>query len=433
MESVVLEFGLCLIESIIIFVFFNALLKKKFQSVFPTILVILIYTVIMYFCSEINMIFKSLISTCSICIGSSILYKDKPAIKITYSFLSLYILYIVDIIFGNILSLLTDNSIVDLLFISLINRMVFSLIIKLIDALSYISIYKMVSQIEKTLKNKYWILFCGIIFVFYVISLTFLQVYPSIELNNSEMFMYTLISSLFFAMSLIVIYFFSEISKGFQRDSKLFILENNYINLQEQIEFQRQNDERSRKLRHDMLNHLTNVRTLIEGGETASAVQLLERTSEKIIHTLPDRVINTGNKIVDAILLSKMAVCHSKDISFDYSIEPLDNLDIDVIDLSSLISNLLDNAIEAAVQTVKPFVKINIFKYNVYCTICIENSYNGEETIKQSEERLFSTKANNAFHGYGTQIINDIAQKYDGNFSWEMEDNRFIATVLLKI
>ena len=433
MGSVVLEFGLCLIESIITYCFFNALLKKRFQSVIPTILIILIYTLIMYSCSELHMIFKSFILTCSICVGSSVLYKDKLVVKVTYSLLSLYILYIVDIIFGNILSLLTDNSIVELLFTTLVYRMIFSLIVKLIDVLAFILIYKMVSKIESTLSNKYWILFCGIIFVFFVITLTFLQVFPSFELNNTEIVVYTLISSLFFAMSLIVIYFFSEISNGFQRDTKLFMLENNYNNLQEQIEFQRQNDEKARKLRHDMLNHLTNVRTLIEGGETSSAVQLLDRTSENIAHTLPDKIINTGNKIVDAILLSKMAVCHSKNISFDYSIEPLDNLHIDVTDLSSLISNLIDNAIEAAVQTAKPLVKINIFKYNVYFTICIENSYNGEETIRQSKGRLVSTKANNTFHGYGTQIINDIAQQYDGNFSWEMGENRFIATLLLKI
>ena len=433
MESVVLEFGLCLIESIIMFCFFNSLLKKKFQSVFPTILVILIFTVIIYFCSEIQMIFKSFISICALCIGCSVLYKEKPVIKITYSLLSQYILYIVDIVFGNIFSILTDKSIIDLLFTTFVYRMVFSLIIKLLDVLAYISIYKMIIQIEKTLKNKYWILFGGIIFVFFLITSTFLQVFPSIELNDTEMVIYTLISSLFFAMSLIVIYFFSEISKGFQRDSKLFVLENNYNNFQEQIEYQRQNDERSQKLRHDMLNHLTNVKTLIECGELSSAVQLLDRTSEDIVHTLPDKVINTGDKIVDAILLSKMAVCHSKEIPFDYSIEPLDSLHIDVIDLSSLISNLLDNAIEAAVQTVKPFVKINIFKYNVYCTICIENSYNGKKSVKQSAGTLISTKSNIAFHGYGMQIVNDIALKYDGNFSWEMEENRFIATILLKI
>ena len=433
MGSIVLEFGLCSIESIIIFLFFNTLFKKRFQSMFPTIFAILIYAVIMYLCSEFNMILKSLISVCSICVCSSVLYKDKPVVKVTFSLLSLYIFYIVDIIFGNIFSLLTDESIIDLLFTSLINRMIFALMLKSIDIIAFILIYKMISKIKSTLRNKYWILFGGIIFVFFVISLTFLQVYPNIDLSNSETVMYTLISSLFFAMSLIVIYFFSEISNGFQRDSKLLMLENSYNNLQEQIEYQRQNDERFRKLRHDMLNHLTNVRTLIEDGETASAVKLLERTSENIIHTLPDKVINTGNKVVDAILISKMAICHSKNISFDFSIEPLGNLNMDITDLSSLISNLLDNAIEAAVQTSKPFVTINIFKYNVYHTICIENSYNGKETIMQSDERLISTKSNKAFHGYGMQIINDIAQKYDGNYSWEMREKSFIATVLLKI
>ena len=107
---------------------------------------------------------------------------------------------------------------------------------------------------------------------------------------------------------------------------------------------------------------------------------------------------------------------------------------IDAVDLSSLLSNLLDNAIESAAQTSSPFVKLAILKYNAYYTICVDNSYGGKKCLDESASgMLISTKFDSALHGYGTQIISDIAQKYDGNYSWEALENKFTSTVLLKI
>lgn len=56
-----------------------------------------------------------------------------------------------------------------------------------------------------------------------------------------------------------------------------------------------------------------------------------------------------------------------------------------------------------------------------------------KEFIKESAGALISTKTDKALHGYGTQIISDIAQKYDGSYSWEAQDNKFVSTVLIKI
>ena len=46
---------------------------------------------------------------------------------------------------------------------------------------------------------------------------------------------------------------------------------------------------------------------------------------------------------------------------------------------------------------------------------------------------LISTKDDTALHGYGTQIISDIAQKYGGSYSWEAQNDKFVTTVLIKI
>lgn len=432
MESVIFEFSLCLIENIIIFVFLSSLLKGRFNTAIPVISTIAVTTISSYFCSALPIVPKIVISVVLILLCAFGLYQDKPVVKISYTLMSMYILSITDIILGNIISLILSQDIQMIFFSNLTYRFIFSLIVKVADALVFYVFYKMLNRIDKNIKSKFGALFAIVMFVFLSITTVFLQIYPDTEQNSASTVMYTVLTSLFFAMSVILIYFYTEISKSYQRDSKLFLLENNFSALQEQIAVQQQNSEKTKKIRHDMKNHLTNIRSLIDGGETTAAVSLLDKIAENVNNATAE-LIDTGNSFVDAILPSKTAVCREKNIDFSCSVQPLENIKIDAVDLSSLLSNLLDNAMEAAAQTTEPFVRLTITKYNAYYTICVENSYKGKEFLKESMGTLISTKSDKALHGYGTQIISDIAQKYDGNYIWEAQENRFISTVIMII
>lgn len=432
MESVIFEFSLCLIENIMIFVFLSSLLKGRFNTAIPVISTIAVTTISSYFCSALPIVPKIVISVVLNLLCAFGLYQDKPVVKISYTLMSMYILSITDIILGNIISLILSQDIQMLFFSNLTYRFIFSLIVKVADALVFYVFYKMLNKIDKNIKSKFWVLFAIVMFVFLSITTVFLQIYPDTEQNSASTVMYTVLTSLFFAMSVILIYFYTEISKSYQRDSKLFLLENNFNTLQEQIAVQQQNSEKTNKIRHDMKNHLTNIRSLIDSGEIAAAVTLLDNTAENVNNAKAE-MIDTGNSFVDAIILSKTAVCREKNIDFSCSVQPLENIKIDAVDLSSLLSNLLDNAVEAAAQTTEPFVRLTIMKYNAYYTICVENSYKGKEFLKENMGVLISTKSDKALHGYGTQIISDIAQKYDGNYTWEAQENRFISTVIMII
>ena len=433
MENVILEISLCLIENIMIYVFLSSLLERRFSAHFPLVLAVVIHTAILFCCSDLDMFIKIPITILCLTAGSFVLFKDNPIVKLTYELIPLYTLFIIDIIFGNVFSLVLGMGVAELFYGEFTYRLISCLIIKAIDGLVFFVIYKMLKDTDKNTRNKFRVLFLGIMFVFLSIATVFLQIYPTVEYNTANALMYSTLALLFFVMSLIVIYFFTELNKGYQRDSKLFLLENNFATLQEQIAVQQQNSENVKKIRHDIKNHLINIRSLIDSGEITDAVRLLDKAAENVNLTQSGEMVNTGNNFVDAIILSKTALCKDKGIDFTYSVQPLQELNIDVVDLSSLLSNLLDNAVESAVQTSSPFIKLAILKYNAYYTICVENSYKGKEFLKESAGTLVTTKSDNALHGYGTQIISDIAQKYDGSYSWEAQDNRFISTVLLKI
>lgn len=425
------EISLCLIEDIIVFVFLNSLLKSRYKTVLPSQLAIIAASVANYLCSGFFMTLKIPIAAAVTLLLTVLIYEDKLIIKIVYSVTSMYIIAITDIILGNLISLCLGRSVAYLFFDSIICRFILSMIVKAADVLVFFAFYKMLNKVDKNIKGKFWTLLAVVMIIFLAVTTVFLQIYPYSEQSSVSTTLYTVLAALFFAASLIVIYFFTELSKGFQRDSKLFLLESNFSSLQEQIAVQQQNSENMKKLRHDMKNHLSNIRTLIERGEPENAAALLDQTAESV-NIASTEVVDTGNSFADVILLSKAALCREKNIDFTYSVQSLKEIDLDVIDLSSLLSNLLDNAIEAAEQTESPFVRLTIMKYNAYYTICVENSYKGKEYVKEFAGTLISTKPEKALHGYGTQIISDIAQKYGGSYSWEAQEDRFVSTVLVK-
>lgn len=430
MEMQIFEYSLCLIEYIIYFIFFSFLLEKRYKKIFPLLLVILMGSAELFFCSNLDIYLKTLINLLTLLIGSSILYKDKLYIKLSYSTVILFTMSIIDIIFGDLFALVIDGNYSDVFYSNFTYRLIFCLLIKVVDVAVLLIIQRTLQRIDKNLKMKYWGLFCTVFLVLLATSTLFMGFCLKINLDMEIMLP---ISIAFFAMSQIVIYFFSEICAGFRRDKRLFALESNYRALEETIAAQSINSENLRKIRHDITKHTANAVALIESGKTDDAITLLKNTGEATETIIPKYNINTGNNVVDAIISSKAALCESKGIMFSYQIEPLEDIRIDTVDLSSLLSNLLDNAIEAAEKTENGYIKIEIFKYKAYYDICVENSFMGKDSISYSGLQLLSTKPDNVMHGYGTQIVEDIARKYDGDSTWNADGEIFKSNVLLKI
>lgn len=59
----------------------------------------------------------------------------------------------------------------------------------------------------------------------------------------------------------------------------------------------------SQKMRHDMKNHLANIRSLIDSAEMADTVTLLDKIAENVYYARAE-MIDTENSIADAIILS---------------------------------------------------------------------------------------------------------------------------------
>ncbi|CVI64985.1 sensory histidine kinase DcuS [Clostridiales bacterium CHKCI001] len=165
-----------------------------------------------------------------------------------------------------------------------------------------------------------------------------------------------------------------------------------------------------RKIRHDFNNQLQ------------TAYMLLENPNLEI-SSIPDysKLLSTPqfceNKILDFILQSSYSHAKELGISLDFDVVLPDSIGVENIDLCSIFSNLLNNAIHAAQKTENPFISLKISYSNNKLIVELSN------TTLEKELEYRDPK----FHGYRLLILNDLAKKYNGNFSTQKKEGIFYA------
>ena len=102
---------------------------------------------------------------------------------------------------------------------------------------------------------------------------------------------------------------------------------------------------------------------------------------------------------------------------------------IDSVDFSSLLTNLLDNAIHAAANSDKRQISVSISKKRGYEAISVRNSINS--SVLAVNPDLHSTHAEPEKHGMGIKQIRAIIEKYNGLLDIYEEDLVFCVNVML--
>ena len=429
----IIEYLLCLIESGIVFAFFNSLMERRHTSKLSVIPIIFINATIAFLCTDLSISFRAIILVAITIIGGYIVFNETIHIVSAFSITSLFFFNMIDIVFGLFSSLILSEQFYDVFFESIIRRVILCLIIKAVDALIIFAVYKMFSRNHLETNRKIWILFSLIISTFLFVTVIFTELYQKAPENPTISVLYFTASIAFFITGIITIFFFTYICSSFSNEKRLYVLQNSYNGIKEQYSVQSENSKRISKIRHDTKKHLQNAKVLLAQGQYDAAERLVDDMIGQADNIHLEFSAATGNDIIDAAIAVKSAICKSHNIDFKLTCETLPTINISEIDLSSLISNILDNAVTAAEETNAPQVILKIFVRGEYLNIVSENTYSN--IIKKCDEgkltTFLTTKCNSAEHGFGTQIIAEIAQKYDGTFVYKYENGLFKMNVML--
>ena len=183
------------------------------------------------------------------------------------------------------------------------------------------------------------------------------------------------------------------------------------------------------KLYHDLHNHIEAIYQCLIQGDTKEAVRYCQELRTPVRQI--SQTVWTGDKALDYLISSKIALAGQEQIKTKVNIEYPHNTNIRSVDLTTILGNLLDNALEAAKTAPESlrFLNLTIRRINAMLVIKVENGYGN--TPYTENGKLLTSKKDKAFHGWGLKSVRTAAERYDGAIRTDYKDHVFQSVVTL--
>lgn len=180
-----------------------------------------------------------------------------------------------------------------------------------------------------------------------------------------------------------------------------------------------------RKLTHDFRAHLDTLSAMLE--QQPFDINAIESYVHSLQSAQTSRIllVNTHHSALDALLNQKALVARNRSIDVQFRVNDLSAVKIDLVDLTVIISNTLDNAIEAC-------EKLPVQDRQIYIQVVLDDNElfyavrNRSLPVDVSSDRLpVTTKENPSFHGYGLQNVQTTLAKYHSVYAMDYADGWF--------
>lgn len=192
----------------------------------------------------------------------------------------------------------------------------------------------------------------------------------------------------------------------------------------------KESQEKMRQVYHDMNNHMENIKSLKNSSEDVN--KYINNIEDEIKES--KNIYNTGNVLLDIIFYEKSKVCMESNIDFNVGIDFSKCDFIEMIDISSIFSNLIDNAIEACNkidENIEKYITIKSTFIKGYYVVRCENSKTNKVIIKNN--KIFTSKKDKFLHGIGIDSIKSSIKKYNGELKIKDSEHKFIATIHIPV
>lgn len=221
-----------------------------------------------------------------------------------------------------------------------------------------------------------------------------------------------------------------------QMEKELLFIENQQI----QVMKQRLEDVEGfygniRKVRHEMRNHMTNIKGLVAREQYEELESYIQELDDSI-QALEYRYV-TGNPVTDVLINDKWRQAEKLGIKFEVDFHYVSN--ISVYDIAIVLNNLLDNAIEACEKVVSEqrYIQLILKRRNRFLLLEVENSFNGILKWENGSRIPVTIKRNDLpdmlmEHGIGLKNVKDVANRYYGDLDIKVKENIFKVTVMLQ-
>lgn len=272
-----------------------------------------------------------------------------------------------------------------------------------------------------------WYVFWVLPLAFILLNLFMIPRYQSTLQTGRVLQGYIVLSSALLVFMFCFNAVFLLMATSLNRNAKLQ-QENQFLSMQQQrYENLRTAIEEARQARHDMRHQLNQISALAEAGDLENLKSYLAKTVSRIPNL---DMCFCENRAADSVVGYYCAMAKRDEIPFRARLDLPETLPVDEIDMCLVLSNLLENALEASLRTAPGRRQIEItacVHADRILLIEVENAFDGEVNEKNGVFRSSKRREN----GIGIQSVTRIAEKTGGTSTFTHQNGTFTAKVML--
>lgn len=262
-------------------------------------------------------------------------------------------------------------------------------------------------------------------FVYYLFDYT-TGVYTSLLYSGLEVVAEFLGFILCIAYLLFLFLYFRQYEEKCEAEQRNQLMKMQQAQSGKEIEAIRRSERAVSILRHDMRHFLLSVSAFIENGELDKAQAYIREVIDATDATARKKYCQ--NEIVNMILSAHESEMRQRAIDFQYTIQLPTQLPFSDVDLTSILSNALENAM-TAVAPLPPdqrHIRLDMHMNGSKMLLSMKNTFAQRPSLRDGLLQTTETG-----HGFGTQSIRYVAEKLNGHCQFSIVDEWFVLQVIL--
>lgn len=429
-----MEFLLCLIENLVLYIYLGQCSEKRFNRWELQVLLIMATSGVVLFKDQFQlpMLQSLIIAILIVSIYSVIQFKMAWWRYIVHICIYILCIWFCDFLVTQIYSILYSRA--TLVYLQNYHALRYNA--ALISKLMVFILLVVISKREKKEDYAYSrinLFVLGITFLVTYIGLYGLDALMRFCLdyvkNENVDALMCLTSMGIFLINMIVYWAIRKLNESIEREKEYDIIQCQNEFLIKSMEENKLVENEWRKIRHDFNNHISCIDMLLQMENIEKARRYIQNLSEHF--NSGELKVHIGNEVADAVINQKMLRAKSNGIHVEVDGTLSEGFNMKDIDLCALLSNGLDNAIEATCKVEnqeRRKINVNISSSPQFVWIKISNCV--KEDIK-AQGMLATTKQDTKRHGIGMRSMQATVEKYRGKLTWRCDQCIFVLDIVL--
>lgn len=227
-----------------------------------------------------------------------------------------------------------------------------------------------------------------------------------------------LVATILLLINFLNFYIYHLEQESFIAHYQLKLIETSNYAYQNQIKIMHESQQKIRFLRHDFHRHINKLKLLSEKNDMQSITQYLNEMEDSVV--TKKEYSKTGNEDVDSLLNYELSLAAEFGTEIICDVNLPEKLNISSFDMTILLGNLMDNAIEALRHSKRKWLKVHVQFHKGVIRMDIENSY----------DPTYRKKKDDREHGIGLLSVKNTLQKYHGKLDSYSEENMYHTTAI---